>query len=215
MTTPSSTGTRADRRRAGSAQAGHRRRSGSSPLAGCKTMQRRPARHRRLGSRRLSRHPSDRDRRVDRHASTSRSASNTARLLDRRARRTSLGFAQQFDRQRQRAVIAIVAPSGSPNQVGRRRRSPSRSRMLSSPAGVSPRAIELPRLPAPAPARTVRRSASPTTAIAANTAPCGPWPDQVAKTAENRNYYDFRLRHASRTSRRWSPIRSIFSIRAA
>ena len=40
-------------------------------------------------------------------------------------------------------------------------------------------------------ARPARRSGSPTARSRAKTAACGPWPDQIARNVENRNYYTF------------------------
>ena len=83
----------------------------------------------------------------------------------------------------------VVAPSGSPNQNAAAAVAVQIEQVLRR-AGVSPRAIEY---------RVYRAGPEERNApvriayndIAAHTAPCGPWPDQVAQSPDNRHYADF------------------------
>jgi pilus assembly protein CpaD len=99
-----------------------------------------------------------------------------------------LGFAQKFVASGS-TTIAVVSPSGSPNQaVAAVRTLEVRDILLA--AGISRRAIEF---------RVYEAGAEEANApirlaynrVAAQTAPCGAWPDQVAHSDENRNYYNF------------------------
>ena len=98
------------------------------------------------------------------------------------------GFAQKFIASGS-AAIAIVAPSGSANETPATYASYEiRDALVAS--GVGPKAIEM---------RVYKAQSGENSApvriafarIAARTAPCGPWPDQVANSSGNRNYYNF------------------------
>jgi pilus assembly protein CpaD len=87
------------------------------------------------------------------------------------------------------AIVAVVAPSGSPNQVAAASIAVEVENALRR-AGVNPRQIDY---------RVYKAGADEKTApvriafnhIAATTAPCGPWRDQIAITEFNRHYGDF------------------------
>ena len=87
------------------------------------------------------------------------------------------------------SLIAVVAPSGSPNQDAAAAIAVQVEDVLRQ-SGVSPRAIDY---------RVYRAGSEERNApvriaysrIAAQTAPCGPWPDQVADNGENRHYFNF------------------------
>jgi pilus assembly protein CpaD len=87
------------------------------------------------------------------------------------------------------AIIAVVAPSGSPNQVAAASAAVEVEDVLRH-SGINPRAIDY---------RVYRAGAGEKIApvrvafnhIAAHTAPCGPWTDQTASNADNRNYGGF------------------------
>jgi len=86
-------------------------------------------------------------------------------------------------------VIAVVAPSGSPNQVAAAAIAVQAENVLRA-AGVNPRAIDYRVYQAGgdekiAPVRLAFDR------IAASTAPCGPWQDDVTNTALNRHYEAF------------------------
>jgi pilus assembly protein CpaD len=98
------------------------------------------------------------------------------------------GFARAF-RASGSAAMAIVLPAGSANQASARGIAGEvRAELLSQ--GVAPGAIEW---------RSYHAAATEATApirlaysrIGARTAGCGPWPDQFAHTAENRNYFNY------------------------
>jgi pilus assembly protein CpaD len=98
------------------------------------------------------------------------------------------GFAQRFVDSGS-AVIAVVSPSGSPNATVAAYVSYEIQDVLVA-SGVSPKAIDH-RLYK---AESGENSAPVRIAfarIAAKTAPCGPWPDQIANNPENRNYHNF------------------------
>jgi len=87
------------------------------------------------------------------------------------------------------SVLAIVSPKGSPNQNVAAAISFEIQDVLVA-SGVSPRAIDM---------RIYRAGAGENTApvriafarVSAKTAPCGPWPDQVADTSQNRHYFNY------------------------
>jgi len=87
------------------------------------------------------------------------------------------------------AVIAVVAPSGSPNELAAAAIAVEVEDTLRQ-NGINPRAIDY---------RVYRASAEERIApvriafsrIAAGTAPCAPWTDQTASTAANRHYESF------------------------
>ncbi len=101
---------------------------------------------------------------------------------------TVAGFGKAFS-DSGAAMIAVVAPSGSPNQVAAAGIAVQVEDVLRK-SGVNPRAIEY---------RVYRAGPEERNAplhlaynrIAAHTAPCGPWPDQVADNSQNRNYAAF------------------------
>jgi pilus assembly protein CpaD len=86
-------------------------------------------------------------------------------------------------------VIAIVTPSGSPNEQAARRSAGEIQAALAS-SGIAGQAISL---------RTYAATSRDTTApirlayssIVARTDQCGQWPDQLTNTSENRNYHNF------------------------
>ncbi len=97
-------------------------------------------------------------------------------------------FAQSFLRS-STAVIAVVAPSGSPNQVAAANIAVEVEATLRK-NGISPRSISY---------RVYKAGADEKIApvriafnrIAATTAPCGPWTDDVSLTDANRHYAGF------------------------
>ena len=87
------------------------------------------------------------------------------------------------------SLIAVVAPSGSPNQVAAATVAVEVEDVLRQ-SGVNPRAIEYRVYRAGpeernAPVRIAYNN------ISAHTAPCGPWQDQVTDTGQNRHYAAF------------------------
>jgi pilus assembly protein CpaD len=98
------------------------------------------------------------------------------------------GFAQSFLASGT-AVIAVVAPSGSPNQLAAAAAAVEIEDVLRR-SGVDPRAIDY---------RVYRATAEEHIApvriafnrIAAHTPPCRPWNDQLTSNAENANYGNF------------------------
>ncbi len=109
---------------------------------------------------------------------------DTARLSSP-VRGTVSGFGRAFAASGA-ALIAVVAPSGSPNQVAAANIAVEVEQVLRQ-SGVNPRAIEY---------RVYRAGPEERNApvhiaynhIAAHTAPCGPWPDQVVQSPQNRAY---------------------------
>jgi pilus assembly protein CpaD len=97
-------------------------------------------------------------------------------------------FAQSFLRS-STAIIAVVAPSGSPNQVAAAAIAVEIEDALRR-NGISPRAIDYRVYKAGADERIapVRLAFN---RLAASTAPCGPWTDSITKTAANRHYDSF------------------------
>jgi len=101
---------------------------------------------------------------------------------------TVAGFGQTFAASGA-SLIAVVAPSGSPNQVAAAGAAVEVEQVLRR-SGVNPRAIQY---------RVYRAGPEERNApvhiaynrIAAHTAPCGPWPDQVAESSQNRDYVAF------------------------
>ncbi len=98
------------------------------------------------------------------------------------------GFAQKYVSSGA-DLIAIVTPSGSPNQDAAAYASYEvRDTLVAS--GVSPRAIDF---------RVYRAQSGENSApiriayagVSAKAAPCGPWPDQVADSGENRHYFNY------------------------
>jgi pilus assembly protein CpaD len=97
-------------------------------------------------------------------------------------------FAQAFLRS-QTAIIAVVAPSGSPNQVAAASVAVEVEDALRR-NGVNPRSISY---------RVYKAGADEKIApvrvafnhIAASTAPCGPWMDDITKSDANRHYGSF------------------------
>lgn len=112
---------------------------------------------------------------------------NTAHLT--RAAKTNIqGFAQKYITS-QSTVIAVVAPSGSANERVATWISYEVKDALIG-AGVDPKTIDM---------RVYRADPSEATApiriaysrMAAQTAGCGPWPDQFNRTSENKHYHNY------------------------
>jgi pilus assembly protein CpaD len=99
-----------------------------------------------------------------------------------------VGFAQRFLDNRS-PLIAVVAPSGSANQVTASGIAVEIEDVLRG-AGVPASAIDY---------RVYSAAANESNApvrvafsrIVAHTAPCGPWPDQASENSQNRNYHNF------------------------
>jgi pilus assembly protein CpaD len=87
------------------------------------------------------------------------------------------------------AIIAVVAPSGSPNQVAAASVAVEIEHVLRQ-SGVNPRAIDYRVYKADA-AEKVAPVRIAYNRIAAVTAPCGQWTDQVIQTEQNRHYGSF------------------------
>ncbi len=87
------------------------------------------------------------------------------------------------------SLIAVVAPSGSPNQVAAAGIAVQVEQVLRN-AGVSSRSIEY-RVYRAGPEERNAPVRLAYNRVAAHTAPCGPWPDQVADTGQNRHYAAF------------------------
>ena len=111
----------------------------------------------------------------------------TGRLSDG-ARANINGFAQKFKASGS-SVIAVVAPSGSPNQQVAATVAVEIEDVLRQ-SGVPSTAIDYRVYHAGSDERNapVRVAFS---RIGAHTAPCGPWPDQATVTSQNRNYFNF------------------------
>lgn len=87
------------------------------------------------------------------------------------------------------AVIAVVAPSGSPNQLAAAGVAVEIEDTLYR-AGIDRRAIDY-RVYRASPAEKVAPVRIAFNRVAATTAPCGPWKDQVAVSVQNRHYESF------------------------
>jgi pilus assembly protein CpaD len=98
------------------------------------------------------------------------------------------GFAQRFMVSDSDA-IAIITPTGSPNARTAAARTLDVQDALIA-AGVDRRRIQF-RLYTAGPVESTAPIRIAYANIAAQTAPCGPWPDQTAHSDENRNYYNF------------------------
>jgi pilus assembly protein CpaD len=112
---------------------------------------------------------------------------NTVRLTTG-AKEIIAGFAQAFLASGS-ATIAVVTPTASTNQaVARELAGEIRDELVA--AGVDAKAIEFRVYPAHASEVTapIRLAYSK---IGAHTAGCGPWPDQVTRNIENRNYANY------------------------
>ncbi len=98
------------------------------------------------------------------------------------------GFAQKFVASGA-DLIAIVTPSGSPNQDAAAYASYEVRDVLVA-SGVNPRSIDF---------RSYRAQSGENTApvriayaaVTAQAAPCGPWPDQASRNGENRHYANY------------------------
>jgi pilus assembly protein CpaD len=99
-----------------------------------------------------------------------------------------VGFAQKFVASGS-SVIAVVAPSGSPNQDVAAGIAVEIQDVLAK-AGVAAKAIDYRVYHAGSDERNapVRVAFS---RVGATTAPCGPWPDQASVNGQNRNYANF------------------------
>jgi pilus assembly protein CpaD len=93
------------------------------------------------------------------------------------------GFGQKFADSGS-GLIAVVAPSGSPNQVAAASIAVQIEAVLRA-SGVNSRSIEY-RVYRAGPEERNAPVRIAFNRIQAHTAPCGPWPDQVADTGENR-----------------------------
>jgi pilus assembly protein CpaD len=101
---------------------------------------------------------------------------------------TVAGFGKSFA-ESGASMIAVVAPSGSPNQVAAAAIAVQVEDALRR-SGVSPRAIEY-RVYRAGPEERNAPVRIAYNRIAAHTAPCGPWPDQVSDSGQNRHYAAF------------------------
>lgn len=112
---------------------------------------------------------------------------NSARLTDA-VKENITGFVQKY-RASGADLIAIVTPTGSPNQDAATYAGYQVQDALEAD-GVDRRSIDF---------RVYRAQSGENTApirlayagVAAQTAPCGPWTDQVADTGENRHYANY------------------------
>jgi pilus assembly protein CpaD len=112
---------------------------------------------------------------------------DTARLTPE-VRSNVAFFAQRFI-ESGTAIIAVVAPSGSPNQVAAAAVAVEVEDVLRR-SGVNPRAIDY-RVYRAGPAEKIAPVRIAFNHIAARTAPCGPWADQSSANSQNRNYEAF------------------------
>ena len=101
---------------------------------------------------------------------------------------TVAGFGKSFS-DSGASLIAVVAPSGSPNQVAAATVAVQVEQVLRN-TGVNARAIEY-RVYRAGPEERNAPIRLAYNRIAAHTAPCGPWPDQVTDTSQNRHYAAF------------------------
>jgi len=111
----------------------------------------------------------------------------TGRLSDG-AKANVAGFAQKFEASGS-SLIAVVAPSGSPNQQVAATIAVEIEDVLRQ-SGVPSTAIDYRVYHAGSAERNapVRVAFS---RIGAHTAPCGPWPDQATVNSQNRHYFNF------------------------
>ena len=109
---------------------------------------------------------------------------DTARL-SKAVRGTVAGFGKSFLTSGA-SLIAVVAPSGSPNQVAAAAAAVEIEDELRR-TGVNPRSIGY-RVYRAGPEERNAPVRIAFNRIAAHTAPCGPWPDQVTDTSQNRHY---------------------------
>jgi pilus assembly protein CpaD len=98
------------------------------------------------------------------------------------------GFAQKFLASGS-SVIAVVAPSGSPNQQVAAGIAVEVEDVLRQ-SGVAPGAIDYRVYHAGSDERNAPLRVA-FSRIGAHTAPCGPWSDQATVTGQNRNYFNF------------------------
>ena len=105
------------------------------------------------------------------------------------AARANIAFFAQSFLKSSTAIVAVVAPSGSPNQVAAAGIAVEVEDTLRK-NGVSPRSIDYRVYHAGADERIapVRLAFNH---VAATTAPCGPWSDDVTETKANRHYDAF------------------------
>jgi len=86
-------------------------------------------------------------------------------------------------------IIAVVAPSGSPNQVAAAAIAVQAEQVLRA-AGINPAAIDY-RVYHAGPEEKIAPVRLAFDRVAATTAPCGPWQDDVTDTSLNRHYEAF------------------------
>jgi pilus assembly protein CpaD len=99
-----------------------------------------------------------------------------------------VGFAQRFIASGS-APIVVVAPSGSPNQAAAANLAVQVEDTLRR-AGVNPRSIEY-RVYRAGPEERNAPIRIAFNGMVAHAAPCGPWPDQVVDSPQNREYAAF------------------------
>ena len=112
---------------------------------------------------------------------------DTARLT-KPIQQTIAGFGQKFAASGS-SLIAVVAPSGSPNQVAAASLAVQVEQVLHR-SGVAARAIEY-RVYRAGPEERNAPIRIAFNRIGAHTAPCGPWPDDVTQSSQNRHYAAF------------------------
>jgi len=100
--------------------------------------------------------------------------------------KANIGFFAQSFRASGTAIIAVVAPSGSPNQLAAAGIAVEIEEVLRQ-NGVSPGAIDY-RVYQATPQERIAPVRIAYNRIVASTAPCGPWNDQVANSGPNRHY---------------------------
>ena len=112
---------------------------------------------------------------------------DSARLTD--GEKANIAFLGQSFLASGTSVVAVVAPSGSPNQLAAAAIAVQVEDALRH-SGVNPRSIDYRVYKADAGDRIapVRLAYNRVTAV---TAPCGPWPDLVTSTEQNRHYEAF------------------------
>ncbi len=111
-----------------------------------------------------------------------------AARLPKAVQQTVAGFGRTFADSGS-ALIAVVAPSGSPNQVAAATIAVQVEDVLRR-SGVSPGAIQY-RVYRAGPEERNAPVRIAYNRVSAHTAPCGPWPDQVTETSQNRHYAAF------------------------